>query len=159
MLARVKRTALVVLMRLPVGVRSWVIRRVAPTYHVGALAFVVHEGQLLLIRIVYRGGWGAPGGLLERGELPEQAAVREVREELGIDITPHPPGVHHVEPSRRSVTIYLPCSLADPAQYEQVSVQSYELDATQWFPLDALPDDLHLEARNGLRWLGLLDGA
>lgn len=30
--------------------------------------------------------WDAPGGILEKGETPEQCAIREVKEETGLDI-------------------------------------------------------------------------
>ena len=51
------------------------------------LTFVIEGGRLLLIR--KKRGLGAgkingPGGRLEPGERPEQCAVREVEEELGI---------------------------------------------------------------------------
>jgi 8-oxo-dGTP pyrophosphatase MutT (NUDIX family) len=48
---------------------------------------VVHRGEggpvYLLIRDSY-GNWGFPKGHLETGERPEEAAVREVREETGL---------------------------------------------------------------------------
>src|SRR3546814_17233666 len=44
------------------------------------------DGAMLLARLSYRNSWGVPGGLLKRGETPADAAVREVREEVGIDI-------------------------------------------------------------------------
>ncbi len=50
------------------------------------------RGEVLLIRFeVLRGGepwifWATPGGEVEPGESPAEAAVREVREELGLEI-------------------------------------------------------------------------
>jgi 8-oxo-dGTP pyrophosphatase MutT (NUDIX family) len=49
---------------------------------------VMHAGddepRYLLIRDSY-GNWGFPKGHLESGERPEDAALREVREETGLD--------------------------------------------------------------------------
>lgn len=55
----------------------------------GALAVVRHEGRLLMIRradTVKRaaGFWGLPGGEVEKGETPEQCAVRELSEEVNL---------------------------------------------------------------------------
>ena len=45
------------------------------------------EGQVLLVRHSYGpAGWFFPGGGVGRGEMPEQAARRELREETGCDI-------------------------------------------------------------------------
>jgi ADP-ribose pyrophosphatase YjhB (NUDIX family) len=39
----------------------------------------------LLVKPSYKAGWDIPGGYVEPGESPKQAARREVREELGIE--------------------------------------------------------------------------
>jgi len=52
----------------------------------GATAVVVHDGCIALIER-HRDGmhyWAVPGGGMEDGERPEQAAVREAFEELGL---------------------------------------------------------------------------
>jgi 8-oxo-dGTP diphosphatase len=49
-----------------------------------SMAVVVHEGKLLMIRRREREGdllWALPGGAIEPGEAPEDAAVRETVEE------------------------------------------------------------------------------
>lgn len=54
---------------------------------VGVLA--MRDGRLLLVRRAidpFRGYWDIPGGFLEEGEHPEQGALREVKEETGLEV-------------------------------------------------------------------------
>ncbi len=55
-----------------------------------AAAVVIESGRVLLTRRAegqhLAGLWEFPGGKLEHGESPEQALVRECREECGIEI-------------------------------------------------------------------------
>ncbi|MFD0401442.1 NUDIX domain-containing protein [Kitasatospora sp. NPDC127121] len=44
------------------------------------------SGCLLTVNPTYKDGWDLPGGMAEANEPPDQAAVRELREELGLDI-------------------------------------------------------------------------
>jgi ADP-ribose pyrophosphatase YjhB (NUDIX family) len=46
--------------------------------------FVVHRGKVLLLYHAKLGLWLPPGGHVEVGELPDDAAVREVLEETGV---------------------------------------------------------------------------
>ena len=46
--------------------------------------FVVHRGRVLLLFHAKLGLWLPPGGHIEHGELPDEAAVREVEEETGV---------------------------------------------------------------------------
>jgi ADP-ribose pyrophosphatase YjhB (NUDIX family) len=52
-----------------------------------ATACIFDESARLLVARHEGDVWATPGGLVEPDEPPEQAVVREVREELGIDIT------------------------------------------------------------------------
>ncbi|HET6562897.1 MAG TPA: NUDIX domain-containing protein [Marmoricola sp.] len=50
----------------------------------GVTAVVLHEDAVLLVRRSDNGTWGPVTGIVDPGEHPARAAVREVREETGI---------------------------------------------------------------------------
>jgi 8-oxo-dGTP diphosphatase len=54
----------------------------------GSHVLVTDElGRILCVRTTYLGpGWMLPGGRVERGETPHIAAVRETREETGLEV-------------------------------------------------------------------------
>lgn len=56
-----------------------------PAKRIGAgLVFTDADCRLLLVRPTYKDHWEIPGGMVEAGESPHEAAAREVVEELGI---------------------------------------------------------------------------
>ncbi len=55
------------------------------TLAAGVLLFD-EAGRVLLVDPTYKPGWEFPGGVVEHGEPPSRGAVREVAEELGIDL-------------------------------------------------------------------------
>jgi ADP-ribose pyrophosphatase YjhB (NUDIX family) len=44
------------------------------------------DARILVVRTTYLRGWMLPGGRVERGETPHTAAIRETKEETGLDI-------------------------------------------------------------------------
>lgn len=67
-------------------------------------AIIEKEGKVLAAqrseRMSHPLKWEFPGGKLHEGESPEECLVREIREELGIDVLPFasfPSSIHHYD--------------------------------------------------------------
>ena len=100
------------------------------------------EGATLLVREKEDGLWTLPGGWVDVGESPSEAAEREVKEESGYEVRavrllalwdrdkhPHPPIPFH------AYKLYFQCELlgGDPL------LASTETDGVGFFRKDALP--------------------
>lgn len=116
--------------------------------HLTASAMVFDHGldhvALVLHRIV--GAWLAPGGHLEATDLGvADAARREVREELGLEVDLDPVPVTldchaitcrgYAEPTRHFDVRFV--GRAAPGASVRCSEESHDV---RWWPLDALPD-------------------
>ncbi|HZE39744.1 MAG TPA: NUDIX domain-containing protein [Stackebrandtia sp.] len=141
--SRAKAFAYKVFYRLPKMVRRRIVRIATPTYTVGAvmLVYSLDESQVLLLNQPPGFGWGLPAGLIERGERPEAAAVRELSEETGIaltldDITAAAPAAV-VHTRGRWVDVVFTAHL-DPERVDLVVDGAEVLDA-KWWPVDAFP--------------------
>ncbi|NMR18701.1 NUDIX domain-containing protein [Cellulomonas fimi] len=119
----------------------------------GVSAVVVDEdGRLLLGRRADNGRWAVVSGILEPGEQPAHAAVREVREETGVDaVTVALVAVS----SDRERVVY---ENGDQAQYVDLTflcrpvggeahVGDDESTEVGWFPPDALPEPMTRTSR------------
>jgi len=128
---------------LPKSVRRRIVRIATPTYTVGAvvLLYNLDRTKLLMLRQPPGYGWGLPAGLLERGERPIQAAVRELGEETGIELA-----VSDVEPAVPSAVVHTYGRWVDTVFVGQVDPDSVDLAVdgaevldAQWWPVTALP--------------------
>jgi 8-oxo-dGTP diphosphatase len=130
--------------RLPVRARRFAVRRIAPGFTVGAMCIIERsDGAVLLVRHSYRRRWGVPGGLLQKGEEPSDAARREVLEEvaLEVELAGEPAVVVDAEPRRVDIVFRArPAAGADPDAAHPVSP---EITEVRWFPGDALPELQH----------------
>jgi len=121
---------------LPYRVQDLLIYLAAPKVTLGVLAIIRDgHGRLLLLRHTYRRqAWGLPGGLARRGEPPEEALARELREELGTIARIGP--LLHADYSvrRRHLTLYYHATVAGHLRH------SCETDAHRYAAPEELPD-------------------
>jgi 8-oxo-dGTP pyrophosphatase MutT (NUDIX family) len=150
---RLKVMALHVLRRFPEGVRQRIVRLVKPAYTLGAMVFIEHEGQVLLVKPSYRWKWGMPGGLLDRRERPAEAARREAFEEVGavIELDPGDPIVV-VESLLQRIDFVFRARLADGVDPTSIHPTSTEIEQLQWFSIAELPE-MQPEASQAVRAL------
>jgi len=45
-----------------------------------------HQGNLLVVKAKYKPYWSLPGGWIDRNESPRDAAIRELHEEIGLEV-------------------------------------------------------------------------
>jgi ADP-ribose pyrophosphatase YjhB (NUDIX family) len=100
------------------------------------------QNQILLLRHVFhpKAPWSVPGGWLERHEAPRDCALRELREETGIeaDSAELGPVVHF---SRESPPSQLCLTYVASINRDPVCLSS-EIIEWAWFDLDDLPRPL-----------------
>src|SRR3982750_3472062 len=121
----------------PKGLRRWSVRFTQARFQVTAGAVVLNESDhVLLLKHVFRtgSGWGIPGGFLEKGEQPDDAIRRELREETGMELD--------------SIEIAFIRTLELNSQVEviyraqargEAGTDNYEIKSAEWFPLGRLP--------------------
>lgn len=114
--------------------------------------FIVHHQKVLLILHKNLGLWLPPGGHIELHEDPEEALVREIREECGMDITiwgskldvlsertkplyvPAFMDIHTISDTHRHIGMQYFCTTPS----DTFTINEDELDDIRWFSADDL---------------------
>lgn len=98
------------------------------------------QGRVLLLKHVFHPArpWGLPGGWIGRNEIPEAAAVRELREETGLHGIAGPPLwiERSTHPSHLTIAFLVEVAAGDLAL-------SNEIIAARWCTPDALPAEMY----------------
>ena len=89
------------------------------------------------------GDWCIPAGFMEWDEHPQQTAIREIKEETGLDVSIirmigfyDEPGR---DPEKDAVSMAFLVKIRDPGQEIQISHEATEL---KWFDIDKLPEKI-----------------
>lgn len=111
--------------------------------------FVLHDGKVLLLWHRKLSMWLPPGGHIDPNELPDEAAVREVKEETGLDVVllsqpsmPPMPGplqlarpegiqLEDISPGHQHIDLIYFARPADPAAVKPVA--NDEVDRVGWY--------------------------
>lgn len=123
---------------------------------VGVGIVVRRNGEILLVRrknVHGDGSWSLPGGHLDPGEALEECAVREAREETGVEVG----SVRFLaitndvfeKEARHYLTVWME---GDYLSGTETVAEEYEVSEVGWYPVDSLPDELFLPLQN------LIDG-
>lgn len=130
---KIKRT--VIRLGYPLAKIFWFIFRPSSQ---AAKVVLNHENSILLIRHSFGPYyWTLPGGGIKKGEDPAIAAVREVKEELNINITtPIFLGTTPLSTDYKNCTIFV-FSFSPPTQ--DFRIDEVELVEAKWFSLTELP--------------------
>jgi len=117
----------------------------------GVKTIVVHEdGQILLIKRSDKTSsphrWDFPGGGVDRSENPQDAAIRETKEETGLDISGTRILTTYLQTQEKTGDEAVIIGYAALASSKGVRL-SWEHEGFQWFTLDELKTidlpDLH----------------
>lgn len=113
---------------------------VTPKVDVRAVIFNTQE-EILLVREKSDGLWSLPGGWADVGYSPGEVAIKEVKEESGLDVKPirllavhdkkchnHPPAMHY------AYKIFIECEVCGG----NLST-AFDIVDSGFFPLDGLP--------------------
>lgn len=95
------------------------------------------KGEILLLDHVLRPkhGWGTPGGFIDEGEQPADAIRREMREEIGLELS-------DLELAWIR-TIHTHVEIIFRARGSgEVTPRSAEIHSAGWFPLSEMPADM-----------------
>jgi ADP-ribose pyrophosphatase YjhB (NUDIX family) len=133
--------------RSPARVKRLGVWLAEPRFTVTAGAVVVDRGgRVLLLKHVYRrgSGWGIPGGFMEKGEQPEAAIRRELREEAGLEVEEaRLVAVRALVPTQQVEILFA----ARARRAADARAASAEVSAVEWFERGALPPALSKDQR------------
>jgi 8-oxo-dGTP pyrophosphatase MutT (NUDIX family) len=121
---------------LPESMRERLVRATSPSYTVGSVCRIEHDGQVLLVETEYRRGWGYPGGLVDRHELPDAGARREVLEEVGLTVELAGEPIVIIDAGNRLVDVLYRAVLAPGVGMGDARAASIEITQVEWVPAE-----------------------
>ena len=105
----------------------------------GVICLILSGHELLLIRQTYgRPVWTLSGGGFKKNETKEEAVKREVKEELGLNITPEYIGEFTHNPEHKIDTVFCFVAIMEKADPK---IDYLEIKEAKWWNINNLPKD------------------
>ncbi|PWU23498.1 DNA mismatch repair protein MutT [Candidatus Cerribacteria bacterium 'Amazon FNV 2010 28 9'] len=127
-------------------------QQLLPHPKVGVGVIVIRDGKVLMGKRKNSHGdgtWNFPGGHLEGGETPQECAIREVKEETGLEIRdlrigPYTNDIFEQE-HKQYITLFI---VTYSQQGEPTVMEPNKCSEWKWFSWDHLPQPLFLPTQN-----------
>ena len=107
----------------------------ASRFRIGVFALVHADGRVLLARRRDSGWWNLPGGGMEAGETVDEAVLREIREETGLEARVERLVGVYSKPQADEIVLTFACSVMGGTLQP-----TDESAAFGWFVADSLPE-------------------
>lgn len=108
------------------------------------------DGEVLLVKQSYQSYWSLPGGGVESGESSRKAAIREVREETGIDIRDDQISLFSVYFSKREHKSDHILLFVARVSNQRPTLASAEISEICWATPESWPSDISPATRRRL---------
>lgn len=106
----------------------------------GSRAIILSENSILLAKNINSKHWSLPGGKIEKDESPEQCLIRELKEELDIDVSSseYKLGEYIANKEGKLDTVHIFIIRLKSSYFKK----QWELADAKWFALSELPEDI-----------------
>lgn len=128
-----------------------------PVFMPASGCLIIKDNKILLQKRTDNGKWAMHGGALDLGETFEEALIREVKEELNIQVI-NPKlinvysgeDIHLVYPNNDEVygisALYLVTNYLG-----EIKIDQTEVEEVKWFDIDDIPNEIHKPDQKALK--------
>lgn len=107
---------------------------------VGVLIFN-GSGEILLVKPIYKDHWSFVGGVVDANESPRQACIREVKEEIDLDISPEFVSISYypeTDEKTESLQFLFNAGKISQDQIDKIKIDQKEIGEYRFFKIEEI---------------------